>query len=98
MNMSEALRVALVVPKCVAEEALAQIQPVFGRRTYPGLSKTRMFSFRSGGKFIGTCRSAVFEAARGSHLVWRINTPSHRVTLEAIPCICFVTLLFCLAV
>lgn len=60
--MSEALGIALVVPKCVAEEALAQVQPVFGRGAYPGLSKTRMFSFRSGGKFIGTRRSAMFEA------------------------------------
>lgn len=92
--MSEALGAALVVPKSAAEEALAQIQPVSGSGTYPGLSKMRMFSFRSGGKFIGTCRSAVFEAARGSHLVWRINTPSHRVMLEAIPCICSVALFF----
>lgn len=71
--MSEALGVALVVPKSVAEEALAQIQPDFGSGTYTGLSKTWMFLFRSSGKFIGTCRSAVFEAAQGSHLVWRIK-------------------------
>lgn len=47
-NTSEALRVTLVVPKCVAEEALAQIQPVLGREACPGLSKTACGCFHSG--------------------------------------------------
>lgn len=46
--MSEALRVALVVPKCIAEEALAQIQPVLDRETCLGLSETAYGCFHSG--------------------------------------------------
>lgn len=47
-NMSEALRVALVVPKCIAEEALAQIQPVLDMETCLGLSETACGCFHSG--------------------------------------------------
>lgn len=48
LNRSEALRVALVVLMCVAEEALAQIQPVLASETCPGLSKMACGCVHSG--------------------------------------------------
>lgn len=51
--MSEALGVALVVPKCVAEEALAPVQPVFGSGTYRGCPKRGCFHSGAVGSSLG---------------------------------------------
>lgn len=55
LNTSEALRVALAVPSCVAEEALPQIQPVLDSEVCPELSKAMCGYFLcQGGVYLNT--------------------------------------------